>query len=79
MPSSLAAETLGVDEGLANAIYLRALFTQMVLPGLTARTTPTAAVKFSIAWALVLSALGRRCTGCGAGGGGGGLCADCIL
>ncbi|CAK0853799.1 unnamed protein product [Prorocentrum cordatum] len=40
VPSSLAAETLGADEGLANGIYLRAMFARLAFPGLMAWTAP---------------------------------------
>ena len=35
-PSSLTVETLGEDEGLANGIYLQAMFTQLAFSGSTA-------------------------------------------
>ena len=48
VPSSLAAETMGIDEGLANASYLRTMFSQTTKTGLTARTAPAYSLNFPL-------------------------------
>ena len=48
MPNSLRRETLGADEASPTPLYLQPLFTQLSVPGLTARTAPQAACVYPL-------------------------------